>query len=629
MRNERGSSSGSVVRGESVVVDYGRRKSTCGYCKSGARTSILHGLWANSLTVYDYQDLLDRGWRRSGSFLYKPEMESTCCPSYTIRLRTVDFRPSKEQLRVSRRMQRFLDGRTDAKKLNEPLKEPATSQGSCSSLSSGPKSAIEPSDSKHEGNNEEDKILIYLSEKINQAMYACSKCGTFPLDIHLPKATVQKASIGKRKLHVVRCEELLYTSNISFQIAAVIRRARTTEKCAGERNISKSENTDAVSDNFSPDQIAENLASMLIGVLKDSGLSIRACNGHINMYATNKNVTLDGLSLNLPHYEDSSINCKQKKVPPKVVTAESHQKRRLEIRLKRSTFDAEEYALYRKYQIKVHNDTPEQITASSYRRFLVDTPLVPVQPTDDGKVPPCGFGSFHQQYVIDGHLVAVGVVDILPKCLSSKYLFWDPDFAFLSLGKYSALQEISWVKENQTHCYSLQYYYLGYYIHSCNKMRYKGRYYPSELLCPLRYKWIPFETAKPQLDKKTYVVLSDITASENEDAQPSDFCNDEELQKDNFVQEDSNDGFVDVGDKEMVEADSGSSDDEFAPQTNDLTDVGDVSNVLIGVKDSRLRFKDLCRAYGFGEGQYLEPQLKRYKKVVGDEVAERMVYSLG
>lgn len=33
---------GNSERGESVVVDVGRRKSTCGYCKSGARTSISH-----------------------------------------------------------------------------------------------------------------------------------------------------------------------------------------------------------------------------------------------------------------------------------------------------------------------------------------------------------------------------------------------------------------------------------------------------------------------------------------------------------------------------------------------------------------------------------------------------------
>lgn len=42
------------------------------------------------------------------------------------------------------------------------------------------------------------------------------------------------------------------------------------------------------------------------------------------------------------------------------------------------------------------------------------------------------------------------------------------------------------------HCApSLQYYYMGFYIHSCVKMRYKGAYTPSLLLCPEVYSWHP------------------------------------------------------------------------------------------------------------------------------------------
>lgn len=52
-------------------------------------------------------ELLDHGWRRSGCFLYKPEMEGTCCPSYTIRLKATDFYPSKEQARIYKKMQRY------------------------------------------------------------------------------------------------------------------------------------------------------------------------------------------------------------------------------------------------------------------------------------------------------------------------------------------------------------------------------------------------------------------------------------------------------------------------------------------------------------------------------------------
>ena len=62
-------------------------------------------------------------------------------------------------------------------------------------------------------------------------------------------------------------------------------------------------------------------------------------------------------------------------------------------------------------------------------------------------------------------LVAVGVVDILPSCLSSKYFFWDPDLAHLSLGRLSALKEIQWIAAAHTVCPSFRYYYMGYYIH--------------------------------------------------------------------------------------------------------------------------------------------------------------------
>lgn len=238
----------------------------------------------------------------------------------------------------------------------------------------------------------------------------------------------------------------------------------------------------------SPELIAEKVTNLLNQLAESSGVSIRACNGHINFYSATKQagwmrwlkklLSLKGLlqELELKGVVQRSLNLLREKDGS------------LSTVLKRSSFDPEEYALYRKYQIRVHNDTPEHVTESSYKRFLVDTPLVFVPPTSNGSVASCGFGSFHQQYLIDGRLVAVGVIDILPRCLSSKYLFWDPDLAFLSLGKYSALQEIDWVKQSQLSCPSLEYYYLGYYIHSCNKMRYKAAYRPSELLCPLRYQ---------------------------------------------------------------------------------------------------------------------------------------------
>ncbi|KAK4277846.1 hypothetical protein QN277_015779 [Acacia crassicarpa] len=552
LRNEASSSSDS--RTQSVMVDYGRSRSPCGYCRSPGCTSISRDLRAQSLTVHDYQDLLDQGWRRSGCFLYKPEMERTCCPSYTIRLKASDFVPSKEQHRVYKQMQRFLDGAFDVKKANVS-EHPTTSSESRSSVHhefSSPMSK-DSSSTCSEEKNEVEKVLCDLSDQIDGAVCMFTSKEEFPSGIQLPKASVKKVSPGKRKSLASGSEDLLYSSNIAFQIAASIKPAQLGDKNPHQSKLSRDCTEE---DDLSPKVIAEKLATSLAQTLKCSDISIRSCNGHINFYSSTKQVSSSEGAQNAPAPKKSGIkrgsegNCLNN---PQCSQLKS---RRLELRLKRSSFDQEEYDLYRRYQLIVHNDI---VTKSSYRRFLVDTPLLPVAFFGDDTVPPCGFGSFHQQYLIDGQLVAVGVIDILPKCVSSKYLFWDPDFAFLSLGKYSALQEIGWVKENQVHCPSLQYYYLGYYIHSCNKMRYKAAYRPSELLCPLRYQWVPFDIAKPLLDISPYVVLSDPSSQPQVTEDVLERLLDVDQQDANYFPMDE--------DGEMVESELESSDEEPSLET--------------------------------------------------------------
>lgn len=171
-----------------------------------------------------------------------------------------------------------------------------------------------------------------------------------------------------------------------------------------------------------------------------------------------------------------------------------------------------EFALYKKYQVTHHGDKPGEVTPGQFRRFLIDTPLphVPAHSAPPGAAPPCGLGSFHQQYWLDGVLIAVGVLDVLPRCLSSKYFFWDPDLRGLSLGKLAALKEIEWVREASQYCPGLRYYYMGYYIHSCPKMRYKAEYVPSDLLCHRRMCWVPHARIQHALRDKEAVVISQV-----------------------------------------------------------------------------------------------------------------------
>ncbi|XP_058787585.1 arginyl-tRNA--protein transferase 2-like [Vicia villosa] len=628
MMNEASSSSTKTPK-ESVVVDCGKRRSSCGYCRSTRHNSISHGMLAESLTVDDYQALLDQGWRRSGCFLYKPEMEKTCCPSYTIRLKAGDFVPSKEQLRVSRRMQRFLDGTLDVKRV-DATGEPNTSKNSGSLVHNNP-SCFMSEESLSVGNKEVDEVdksLQYLSDQIDNVVQMFTENGEFPSGIQLPKASVRMVSQGKKKLLTNGSEDLLYSSNIAFQVAASINRAQSRDKDGNDSKPSR----DSEKENGSyPKIIAEKLVASLDSTVKLSGLSTRACNGHINFYTYSKQVSQNGTVQNAAIPKKSGMKLDKGGNCSNSPQHCQFKKRKLEIRLNRSSFDPKEYALYRKYQSKVHNDKPQNYTESSYRRFLVDTPLLYVSHTGDSTVPPCGFGSFHQQYLVDGQLVAVGVIDILPNCLSSKYLFWDPDFAFLSLGKYSALQEIGWVKDNQVYCPSLQYYYLGYYIHSCNKMRYKAAYRPSELLCPLRYQWVSFDIARPLLDRKRYVVLSDASILPNGESSPLQVTEVQDsmlIQLDDNGQEDANDVPMHE-DEEMVEFESESSDDEPDLQTNCEPENCDFSKVLLEIKGSRLRYKNLRSVLGPEQQRYLESQLQKYRRVVGAVLSERMVYSLG
>lgn len=166
---------------------------------------------------------------------------------------------------------------------------------------------------------------------------------------------------------------------------------------------------------------------------------------------------------------------------------------KFELVLVPDSFTQEAFELYKKYQIEIHNDSPSSITPNGYIHFLCNSSLVP---RTEGSIT---YGSFHLQYRIDGKLIAVGVVDILPSGLSSVYFFYDTDYKFLSPGILSAIKEIEYVKDQKSDRF--RYYYMGFYIESCQKMRYKGDFGPSELLCPTSYVWVPLDDIMPYKDQ--------------------------------------------------------------------------------------------------------------------------------
>ncbi|PWZ01862.1 hypothetical protein BCV70DRAFT_198140 [Testicularia cyperi] len=189
----------------------------------------------------------------------------------------------------------------------------------------------------------------------------------------------------------------------------------------------------------------------------------------------------------------------------------------LQVTLSLSSSTDEKYQLFRKYQAKIHGEAEDKIsTRDGFNRFLVDSSLALTLPStglplsksereswkarrmDPRSLPDeIPFGCYHQEYRLDGRLIAVGVLDILPRCISSVYVFYDPDpqFKELQLGKISALQEIllGLRLSRLPHMQDIQHYYMGFYIHSCQKMRYKAEYRPSQLLDCWDNSWHPVD----------------------------------------------------------------------------------------------------------------------------------------
>lgn len=163
-------------------------------------------------------------------------------------------------------------------------------------------------------------------------------------------------------------------------------------------------------------------------------------------------------------------------------------------------FDQEVFELYCRYQAATHDDHDK--TEQGYTSFLVDTPLKPQKAPEGSFLP--GYGTWHMHYRLNGTLVAVAVLDILPDSIISVYFFWDRSLEHLNFGTYSALNELEFARVA-----GIKFYYLGWYVHTSKKMNYKSSFYPTEILCPDSLVYVPLnDEVREKLDRDGYATLS-------------------------------------------------------------------------------------------------------------------------
>lgn len=176
---------------------------------------------------------------------------------------------------------------------------------------------------------------------------------------------------------------------------------------------------------------------------------------------------------------------------------------KLTVTLERDNFTEEKYSVYDNYQQAVHHDAPHERSRGTFKRFLCKSPLrreILVMPDGRKRL----LGSYHQCYRLDGKLVAIGVLDLLPNCVSSVYFLYDESIHKFSPGKLGALYEIALAAEE-----GYGWWYPGFYIHSCPKMRYKLDYMPQEILDPVSSQWDPLsKEVLSLLDKKPFVSMA-------------------------------------------------------------------------------------------------------------------------
>ena len=135
--------------------------------------------------------------------------------------------------------------------------------------------------------------------------------------------------------------------------------------------------------------------------------------------------------------------------------------------IKTAEFNERHFDLYRRYQIARHDKAQiSDIKREDYLHFFGST----------------WCETWFVEFLIQGQLAAIAVVDVLDHALSAVYTFFDPAFNDYSPGVYAVLWQIEAARQRR-----LDYVYLGFWVADCRKMSYKTQYQPLEGL--IAEKW--------------------------------------------------------------------------------------------------------------------------------------------
>ena len=451
----------------------------CGYCKN-KEGSVSFGVNIEKYPAKIYEKMMKDGWRRCGHYVYIPNIEKSCCKLYTCRLNVEDFKINKEQKKIMKRFRKYLSGEYELNK--EKLKEKKEE-----------KMEIEKTKKIDEKKERIEAILNnYLKQKIKylQIIEKYCKIDSSILeqklkDLHVRANTNKKFDFDYSIDFIYIINKLIQSKNnkINFELKNLNLELYNDFKefynsNSNQEDLELSEKTGHINiiDKTKPKKVKNEIK------IEDKKTGKIKIQEHKKEKISKQPKISQKYSL---EYFPEIINEPEINLPLKhTYTCEFTDK--IEI-------DDERFKVYKKYQMNIHNDPPDEITKERYNRAWGSTNLIDnvgiKLPNDLGEktkhpeIYPKKYGAYNFIHRIDGKIVAVGIWDILPTCLSSVYLYYDTDYQFLDLGVFTAIREIEYVKSfHDLIDKNFKYYMMGFYCETVQKLRYKGFYQPTELL---------------------------------------------------------------------------------------------------------------------------------------------------
>ena len=506
----------------------------CGYCKDSEtgiknKSSYSFGFVTDKYPADLYEKMMFNGWRRCGTYTYKPNLFKSCCKSYTCRLNINDYKPNKDQRRVMKRFRKYLSGELEEEKNKMKI-------------------------DNNNNNNKEKKIIDdkykieiekFIDDYIKKKYY-----------LNIVNNFIENDNLFSKNNLIRNLNRKFgdYSSNIIIILLNYIKKILPNENENLQNKIFDSiknfyEQNDSFKQNY---KITLSEKTFHLNFIVNN---IQEYNEFISKIQKENKEPEKQQNKQKPFTKKKDKKNNNNNIIENKTESESEKYYSLEyfdeiitepkIKLPlKHTYTCElsdiieaqpdRHEVYKKYQKLIHKDKDSELKESRYNDAWGESNLysshIPIpyppnffQTTPHPNIYPKKYGTYNFIHKIDGKIIAVGVWDILPTSLSSVYLYYDTDYSFLDLGVFTAVREIEYMRNFQKLVDpNFKYYMMGFYIDTCQKMKYKGFYHPMEILDPFTMNYVYLDDVREiikdnkihQLSKEKNVNFKSFTNDE-------------------------------------------------------------------------------------------------------------------